>query len=121
MNKNNSNIGNFIFSSLVVLNAFIFLFVLPAFIYRHNTRPFTNNEYYRYGVALIIFIIFMIVSFHAFYRGIDLEDMEGRRTRYGVLSGGDKEIFAFLSKPIAFGIQIISVLVQILILVELYK
>lgn len=120
-NKEKANLINFIFSCLVVVNVILFLFVVPGLIYLLRTHHFENKKFYTYFFMPFILIFITFFSYKSFYEGINLPDMEGRPTRYGPMSGGDKELFSLFSKPIAFMMQFFSIFMQFLLLIAIYK
>lgn len=69
--------------------------------------------------GLFIVAVLIFSSFRAYYYGIDIE--ESRPIRYGGrVSPGDKEFFAFFSKPIAIVLILITSLIHILALKEIF-
>jgi hypothetical protein len=121
MNKKKSNLPNFIFSVLVILNIIVFLLVLPAFIYQVSHDKLSHKEASSLSVFLIVMVIYLFYSYMAYYRGINLPDLEGRPSVYGLMSGGDKEFFAFFSKPIAYLLQFFIMFLLTGLLIKLYK
>lgn len=117
LNDESPPLINVIFSYLFVGNVLLFLLWLPAFIYQFSNG---NREANRFLLPTIIMIVYSIYSYHAFYSGIDLPDLEGRPSRYGPMSAGDKEFFKLFSKPIALVIQVFLLVTQFGFLVMLY-
>lgn len=72
-------------------------------------------------IGIPVMFLYSVYSYKAFYSGIDLPDLEGRPSRYGPMSAGDKEFFKLFSKPIAIFIQTFFLLMQIVFLIDLYK
>jgi len=116
MNDESPPISNVLFSYLFVGNTILFLLWLPAFVYQSSTL---NSKVFSMFVFILMLIIYSIFSFRAFYHGIDTQFMRGR-TRWATVTEGDKEFFKVLSKPIAFAVQILLLIVQVLFLINLY-
>lgn len=121
MNNPKPNFMRFIFSCSLILNAILFVLVLPAFIYACYSRSLPSKELFRTFIVLVFCLVLILNSFSAFYKGIDTSSMEGRMTRYGIITDANKEFFAFFSKPIAFIIQFLSLFFLIFTLIEFYK
>lgn len=115
-----SNLLNFTFSSMVIINCILFLIFVPALILVPQASAIPSPKNYVLLFGVIILGVSLFGSYKAYYQGIHIDDLEGRITRYGPISAGDKEFFLFMSKPIAFLIQLLALLFQFFMLKEIY-
>lgn len=104
----------------MIINVLFFIFLLPALV----ISLFSIEDFmvFIFVLSFVIAFIFGIAyfSYWAFYRGIEMDDMEGRLTRYGPMSGGDKEFFELMSKPFAYIMQFFLLVIHITIFKDLY-
>lgn len=104
----------------MIVNMSLFIFLLPAIIYSAYSVEHKPNLELVIGGGIIFVAFIFVVSFKSYYQGIEMEDMEGRLTRYGPMSAGDKEFFELMSKPFAFMIQFAMLFMHFIIFKDLY-
>lgn len=104
----------------MIINVLFFIFLLPALILEFLSMK--NFMAFIFVLSFVIAFVFAIAyfSYWAFYRGIEMDDMEGRLTRYGPMSGGDKEFFELMSKPFAYLMQFFLLIIHITMFKDLY-
>ena len=111
-------IFNFTFSCLVIINLLILIFITPFVFFEYDSVPVRKGASLFLSVFLIAGLIYS--SFRAYYYGLDVNlNIEQAIKHGGRISPGDKEFFAFFSKPIAFLLILFATIMQVLILKEI--
>lgn len=104
----------------MIANVLLFIFLLPAIIISLFSTNFLVAFFISVGIIIIFISGSLFISFKSYYQGIEMDDLEGRLTRYGPLSAGDKEFFELMSKPFAFMVQFAMLFIHFIILKDLY-
>ena len=109
-------IFNFTFSCLIIINLLLLIFITPFVFFEYDSVPVKEGASSIASIFMVAAMIFF--SFKAYYHGIEMDDT-WLRTHRGRMSPGDKEFFAFFSKPIAFALILFVSFIHALALKEI--